>query len=417
MHKLIITSILWLGAVFLSPAMVQAATNSINLYLFYGQECPHCEAELEWLEGEYLLQNPDVQLYKFEVWHDQGYQQLLAEAQTALSDKSSGVPYLIIGDQVTVGYSERTTATDIAATIDYYRQLKDFDDPMQDVLRQFETKTATTLTPVAVETQTNTISPEVTNAAQLPTKTFTIPILGTIDPQTVSLPLLAVVVGIVDGFNPCAMWILIFLITMLFNLQDRRKMLILGSVFLLTSALMYLVFMAGWLSVAMFLGQIWLIRMAVAALALWFGVANLKDYWQTGDVCKVVDASKRKKITAQIRQIVAEQKFWLSLVGIVVLAAGVNVIELMCSLGLPVVFTQILAVNQLSPLWSALYMLIYIFFYMLDDLIVFYLAMSTLKITTVSNSLAKYSKLIGGVIMLIVGALMLLRPEWLMFNF
>ena len=54
---------------------------------------------------------------------------------------------------------------------------------------------------------------------------------------------------------------------------------------------------------------------------------------------------------------------------------------------------------------------------MLDDIIVFMIAVITLKVTGISNKYQKYSHLIGGILMLIIGILMIVKPEWLMFNF
>ena len=105
------------------------------------------------------------------------------------------------------------------------------------------------------------------------------------------------------------------------------------------------------------------------------------------------------------------------MVGIIGLAASVNLIELACSSGLPLVYTQILALNDLSKLQYLIYILIYIFFFLIDDIIIFAIAMKTLEISGISTKYTKYSHLIGGIIMLIISLLMAFKPEWLMFNF
>ena len=105
-----------------------------------------------------------------------------------------------------------------------------------------------------------------------------------------------------------------------------------------------------------------------------------------------------------------------ALAGIIALAVAVNLVELLCSAGLPVVFTQILALNNL-PTWQYYaYLILYIFIFILDDLIVFILAMLTLKMTGLGNKYARYSHLIGGAVMVIVGLLLIFKPEWLMFG-
>lgn len=250
--------------------------------------------------------------------------------------------------------------------------------------------------------------------------TFNIPLLGEVDAKTVSLPIVASVIGLVDGFNPCAMWILVFLISMLFTMKDKKKMWILGSAFILTSGLVYLLFMVSWLNVSMFLSKIAIIRLLISVFAIIFGMTNIYRFTSSlnKDVgCDVTNTKQRNKIITKIRKIVSEKSLWLALIGIVFLAASVNLLELICSLGLPVVFTQILEINAPSMIEYIVYFGLYILFFLIDDILVFVIAMKTLSIKGISNKYTKYSHLIGGIIMVLIGLLMVLKPEWLMFNF
>ena len=133
--------------------------------------------------------------------------------------------------------------------------------------------------------------------------------------------------------------------------------------------------------------------------------------------CDVTDANKRQKIMSRIRKITSEEKFILAILGTIGLAASVNVLELLCSLGLPVVFTNVLALNHLNILEYIIYITLYILFYLIDDIVIFVIAMKTMHIKGISNKYTKYSHLIGGLIMVILGLLMVLKPEWLMLNF
>lgn len=249
---------------------------------------------------------------------------------------------------------------------------------------------------------------------------FKVPILGEFNAKTVSLPLLSMIMGAVDGFNPCAMWILIFLITMLFNMKDRRKMWILGLTFITTSGLIYLLFMMSWLNLATFLTKIPYIRLLISIFSVIFGMINIYRYLNALDKdvgCDITNQKQRNKIMERIKKIITEKKFILSLLGIIILAVSVNILELLCSLGLPVIFTQVLAINNLTTFQYAIYIFIYILFFLIDDILIFFIAMKTLNIKGISNKYTKYSHLIGGIIMLILGLLMALKPEWLMFNF
>ena len=245
-------------------------------------------------------------------------------------------------------------------------------------------------------------------------------LFGVVSLKDVSLPIFTIILGAVDGFNPCAMWILIFLITMMFSMHDRFKMWILGLTFIFTSGFVYLCFMLSWLSLASFLSSVVLIRFLIACFAVSFGMVNIYRYFKSlnSDVgCDVTDKKKRVKIMERIKKIVNEKSFLLSILGIMLLAFSVNLIELLCSLGIPVMFTNVLAMNELSTLEYVIYIGLYLIFFLIDDILVFVIAMKTLKIKGISNKYTKYSHLIGGIIMLLLGILMVIKPEWLMFNF
>lgn len=245
-------------------------------------------------------------------------------------------------------------------------------------------------------------------------------LFGVVSLKDVSLPIFTIILGAVDGFNPCAMWILIFLITMMFSMHDRKRMWILGLTFIFTSGFVYLCFMISWLSLASFLNSVTLIRFLIASFAVLFGMVNIYRYIKSlnSDVgCDVTDKKKRLKIMERIKKIVTEKSFLLSILGIMLLAFSVNLIELLCSLGIPVMFTNVLAMNELSTLEYTIYIGLYLIFFLIDDILIFVIAMKTLKIKGISNKYTKYSHLIGGIIMVLLGILMVIKPEWLMFNF
>lgn len=132
-----------------------------------------------------------------------------------------------------------------------------------------------------------------------PEGNFNIPLLGDVDPKDVSLPLVAIILGFIDGFNPCAMWVLLFLLSIIITMKDRKKMWVIGLTFLTTSALVYLAFMLAWLSVAITLSQIFWVRFIIAIIALLGGAINLTSYYKErkqADGCQVVDKEKRKSI-------------------------------------------------------------------------------------------------------------------------
>jgi glutaredoxin len=388
------------------PTIVFAKEKEMNIYLFYGDGCPHCAAEEKFLD-EYLSDKEYIKLHKFEVWYDNKNAENYVKIHELLKDNSSGIPYLIIGNNPIVGYSEDVTNERIKNTINYYQQY-DYKDEVGIFLGIVDEN----------ESGSEVIKNDDENV-KYETSEVDLPIIGKKDAKEVPIILSAILIGLVDGFNPCAMWILLFLISMLLGMKDKKRMWALGITFLVSSAAVYFLFLISWLNLAVFLNKIIYIRVAIAFVAVIFGTYSVVKFFgnKKDDGCEVVDTKNRKRIINSIKKIVKEKSFILALLGIVLLAASVNIIELLCSLGLPVMFSEILTINEVSGLMQIIYSLIYVFFFLIDDIIIFVIAMKTLEIKAISNKYGKYSHLIGGIIMLIIGLLMILKPEWLMFNF
>ena len=408
--KLLILAIVFV----LFPLSVKAEGRVVNIHLFYGETCPHCAAEEKFFD-EYLKTKDNVKLYKYEVFNHSENVELLKKVQQQMGNTESGVPYTIIGKKVIVGFSDDYTPDDLKDAIEYYL---DEENTYRDYAGEITGKGELPKKEEKQEIKKEEKKKETKKEDKKYEKT--VPILGKINAKEVSLPILAVVLGFVDGFNPCAMWILIFLITMLLNMKDRKKMWILGLTFILTSGVIYLMFMLAWLNLATFISKISYIRFAISLVAVIVGIVNLNNYIKSrkkDDGCEVVDKKERKKIMNKIISITNQKKFIIALIGIMVLAASVNIIELMCSIGIPLLFTQILAMNDLSTFSYMLYIFIYILFFLIDDILVFVISMVTFKVTGITTKYTKYSHLIGGIIMLLIGILLLLKPEILMFNF
>ena len=413
-------------AVFLLlPVSAKADEKVINIHLFYGNGCPHCAAEEEFL-SDYLKDRTDVKLYKYEIWYDSHNQELLSKVQKEMgTTNKNGVPFTVIGKKTIVGYADGVTDEQIKDAINYYlnNDYRDYAGEITGKVKKTEVKEDITKDESKTEDKKENKMEKAddTKDSDQTDENVTVPVLGKINAKKVSLPILAVVLGFVDGFNPCAMWILIFLITMLFNMKDRKKMWILGLTFILTSGIVYLMFMLAWLNLATFISKIAFIRLLIAVIALIVGLINVYKYIDSlkkkDEGCDVVDKKDRKKIMEKIISITHEKKFIIALLGIMVLAASVNIIELMCSIGIPLLFTQILAMNNLSTFSYMIYMFIYIFFFLIDDIVIFVISMVTLKVTGLSTKYTKYSHLVGGIIMLIIGLLLIIKPELLMFNF
>lgn len=369
--------------------------SDVKVYLFYSNSCQHCKNEKEFLS---TLDNVDVKMYEIGT-----YSKLLVNVRNNLGIKENSVPVTIIGSDYVIGYSE-DIKNQILDMIDSYSK-KDHCDAVENVIENKDVEDCI----------------KMNKGIYKSSDVKTISIFGhkfEFNAKNISLPLISIIIGFIDGFNPCAMWVLIFLISMLFNMKDRKKMWILGLTFLVTSALVYLVFMVGILSIANYVGTYF--KYLIAAIAIIGGIVNLNSFRKsikkdTG--CQVTSKDQKKKTIDKIKNIVTEKHFLVSLIGIMLLAISVNVVELACSAGLPTMFIEILSLNDLSTLEYIIYMFLYILMFMIDDIVIFVIAMTTLKVTGISNKYTKYSHLVGGIIMLIIGILMIFKTDWLMFNF
>lgn len=387
-----------LSFLFILPSINAEERKQVNVYLFHSNTCSHCKAEIEFL-NEIQKEYENLKINLYEINDVKENKELMINIKEKLNIDSPMVPFTVIGDYYYIGYNDGVK-DGIKNLIEKYTSEEQY-DVIKDIIdgkdvSNFKIKNG----------EINKIST----------------VFGEIDPAKVSLPILSVIIGAIDGFNPCAMWVLIFLITMLFNMENKKRMWALGITFLVTSALIYLVFMFVWLGIATkLLTTISWLKLLIGLIALIGAFINLKGFIKSivkkDAGCEVVDNSKRKKIISKIKKYTSEKSFILAMLGVMLLAVSVNAIELACSAGLPVLFTNVLALNDVNFIEKCIYIFIYIFFFLIDDIIVFFVAMFTLNIKALSTKYTKYSHLIGGIIMLIIGILMIFKPEWLMFNF
>ncbi|OGB63735.1 hypothetical protein A2X44_04695 [candidate division CPR3 bacterium GWF2_35_18] len=390
---------------FLFAQQVRAEeSKKVNIYLFWGEGCPHCASEKVFLE-DFAKENSNVKFYDYEVWKSEENRNLLIKVGDKLGVSVSGVPFLVVGDKYFVGfYSEETTGKAIKETV-YYASVYGCRDIIAEILNSVDTQNEDEQCPS-----------ESTQSANIPEK-ITLPLIGDFSIKNLSLPVLTIILGILDGFNPCAMWVLLFLISLLLGMQDKKRRWILGTAFIIASASVYFVFMAAWLNLLLFIGFIVWVRIIIGLIALAGGGYNLREFVVNKDgSCKVTGSEKRKKVFEQLKEITHQKQFILAFLGIILLAFVVNLVELVCSAGLPVVFTQILTLSKVSSWQYYAYMFLYIFFFMIDDLFVFFTAMITMEMTGISGKYSRFSHLIGGFLMIIIGLLLIFKPELLMFS-
>jgi len=346
-----------------------------TIYVFYGAECSHCEDFERYLSENILKDHPEIKVERFEVWHNQeNYQKMLA----LLSErgiKARSVPTVIVGHQVFVGYaSDELSGTEIKKSI---YGLYCIDEKVEE-------------------------------------RSLQIPFVGAVNISSLSVPVLTVVLGLIDGFNPCAMWALVALITILIATKDRKKIRLVGIIFLFSSWLIYYLFMVFYLNTFKFLAFATFIRYIIGAPAIFAGAWYLNEFrtYQPG-VCKVTSSKKQKNILERMKAVANRESLILIIFGVIALAVSVNMIEMVCSIGLPVIYTQILSMSNLPAWQHYLYLALYNTLYMADDIIVFIIAAKTLNFVALNQKYDRWMKLIGGLLIIVLGLILIFRPELL----
>ncbi len=392
--------------VLLAPALAgrsfaqDAHDHPIPVYLFWREGCPHCANARVSLEA-IATADGAVELRLVEVGRDAALNRLFAEAIAAFGLRQAAVPLVAIGRQAIVGYSPVQTDAIYRTAIADCRA-----GPCDDVVGRLMAGLGVT-EPVRAPPPGSTALPV----------TLDLPIIGKVAVRDLSLPALTVLLAAVDGFNPCAMWVLILLIGLLLGLKDERRMWMLGIAFLVATAAVYFAVLTAWLNIVLFLGAVIWVRLAIGALSLAVGTYFLREYWLHPDpTCRVTRPGQRRHILEGFKAVVSQNSVMLSVLGIIVLAGAVNLIELLCSAGVPAVYTQILALNELPVAAYYAYLALYVLVFLIDDAAIFATAMIALKVTGLTGAYTRYSHLIGGAVLLIIGALLILRPDLLSFG-
>jgi glutaredoxin len=242
-----------------------------------------------------------------------------------------------------------------------------------------------------------------------------IPLLGRLRAGDLGLPLFTLVVGLLDGFNPCAMWVLLFLLSLLAHLRSRRRMFQVGGVFVAVSGLVYYAFLAAWLGAFLWMGLARPIQVGLGALAFAMGALHVKDAVAPGRGPSLhIPAAARPRIYARVRGVLSAENLPAALVAVAVLALFVNLVELLCTAGLPALYTHVLSLHELSTWRYHAYLALYVAAYVFDDALVLALAVATLGTRRLSQAAVRRLDLLSGTMLMALGALLALRPQWLM---
>lgn len=372
-----------------------AAPGRVDLEVFVREGCPRC-AEAEDFLAELRLTRPWLQVRFHDVARDDAARARLAALAAEHSIPAVGVPAFHARGRLLIGFSGRETSG---------HQLVGLIDGSALPVGGGEV-----CPPESSEARC------VPPASTSPEGTVEVPWAGRVSVEELGLPAFTVLLGLIDGFNPCAMWVLLFLLSLLIHLKDRRKMFVIGGTFVLTSGIVYFLFMAAWLNVFLLVGLSRLTQVLLGIAALGIGLLNVKDFFafHRGPTLSIPERAK-PGLYARTRKLLEEKPLLPAMGGVVMLALLVNLVELACTAGLPAVYTQVLAMRQL-PAWQYYaFLALYNVAYILDDTVMLVVAVVTLSQRKLQERAGRWLKLLSGGVMLTLGLLLLAWPRALLF--
>ena len=378
-------------------------SNAVQIEVLERADCAHCQEEKAYLE-QFQRTRSDIPLRFYDI-DTPGGKKLFDEV-TAKAGLPKATPITVVGTSVFQGFdSDAVTGKRIDLLIEQNRGATG-----QGFENFLKSDTAT----ASLEGQSCNADSGTCTLAKEPLF-VQIPLTkNVIDISTWTLPALAATIGFFDGFNPCAMWVLVTFLIILMQLGSKRQMWIVVGSFLVAEAVMYYLILNVWLKVWDFIGMDRVITPMVGAISIGGGLFFLYEWYKslgTEMACRVVDMEDRSRIVRKIRELATNKFTLLTLAGIVVLAFSVNIIEFACSIGYPQAFTKIIQVNNLG-FWHTQYLMaIYIFFYMVDDLVVFGLAVWGFDKIHMTEAFSRWSALLGGILMLFLGWMLIFHPE------
>jgi thiol-disulfide isomerase/thioredoxin len=386
--------------------------NPVTIYFFWGDGCPHCAAAEPFL-ADLAKRYPNVEIRAYEVWkHPENREPLIRMAEK-LGFEPTGVPTIFIGDRYWVGFAEDTIGAEIAATVAACARSGCPDAGSGVLAPAAIAAPASTATPILAAA-----APESLPAAPAPSGgaaagELSLPFLGTVDLATQSLALSTALIAFVDGFNPCSLWVLGVLLALTLHTGSRKKVFIIGLVFLTVTSLVYALFIAGLFTMFSIVSFAPWIRVVIALVALFFAAVNIKDYfWYKEGISFTIADDKKPGLYRSMRGVLNAGDSMPALIGAtIVMSAGASLVEFSCTAGFPVLWTNLLAAQGVTALTFVALLLLYMFIYQIDEMAIFLAAVVSLRASRLEEKHGRILKLIGGTLMLTLAVVMLVNPN------
>ncbi|MBT5631318.1 MAG: thioredoxin family protein [Nitrospina sp.] len=356
----------------------------IRFHFFWSKTCPHCRQAKPFIDG--LVQSYDwLELNSYEISESQENAALFRTLSEKFGEEKFAVPAFLFCEQVVIGYLNDQTSGTL----------------LRDQLLQCRKALVQ-----GIEAPSKTLEADEPK--------LSIPFLGEFDSQSLSLPVFTLIIAGLDAFNPCAFFVLLLLLSLLVNAKDRKRMLLIGGIFVFFSGFIYFIFMAAWLNLFLYLRELRLITVIAAIAAIGVSLINIKDYFsfKRGISLSIPDSAK-PGLYGQIRKLMDTSSLPTMITGTIMLAIVANAYELLCTSGFPMIFTRILTLNNLPTLDYYLYLALYNIIYVVPLIAIVLLFIKTLGARKLSEKEGRILKLISGMMMLELGLLLLFAPDLL----
>lgn len=365
-----------------------------DVEVFVRTGCPHCEAAKGFL-AQLQRARPDLRIVFHDIALDRDALARLDRLSRAQAIPVVGVPAFYLHGELIVGYQDdQTTGARLLAMLGR--------PPSTPAAEPFASCRP-------AKPDCSAADPGTAEA-----ESIVLPWVGRVNVAELGLPLFTLAIGLLDGFNPCAMWVLLFLLSLLVTLRDRFAMALISGTFVLVSGLIYFAFMAAWLNLFLLIGLSHIVQFILGALAIGIGLVNVKDFFafRRGFSLSIPDSAKPGLYT-RIRRVVQAEHRAGAMAGVIVLAGLVNIVELLCTAGFPALYTHVLATYHLPAWHYYAYLGLYNLAYIADDALMVTLAVVTLGRRKLEEREGRWLKLLSGAVMIALGLLLIVKPSLL----
>jgi len=379
-----------ISLILVTSSVYASNSEKVKAYFFWGEGCSSCKQQEAFL-GELEDMYPQLEIKSYETFNSKENSELFSKIAKAYQLKQPIVPCLFIDDKSWTGYNI-SYAQEIEDKIKYCIKNKCVDSLAK-----------TTFVPL----QDKAISSE-------ETQNVTLPFFGEIEPSRVSLPIFTVLIGGFDAFNPCAFFVLLILLSLLIRTGSRKRMLLVGGIFIFFSGFIYFLFMAAWLNLFLIIGHLQIVTAIAGTIAVIIALINIKDFFffKKG-VSLTISEQARPKLFERMRNTIERGSFLSIVLATIALGVMANIYELFCTPGFPMIYTRVLTMEQLPSLQHYMYLVLYNIVYVIPLILILLILTCTLGQKKLTERQGRILKLVSGMMMLFLGAILVIKPALL----